>query len=83
MQEARHIGHLGDTKATKWKAASKKTAAELLERNDNGELKLTEAQRSILVERAGKNYKPANPLERRKGETVESYMARLKKLFAK
>lgn len=83
MKQARHIGSLGETKATKWKPIKKKTAVELLERNDDNELSLSAAQRKTLVEIAGDKYKQRNPLERRKGETPEQFLARLQGMFRK
>lgn len=93
VKSARHIGGSPEVKYAKWKPIKKKTAAELLERHDAGEIKLTPAQRELMEERAGDKYKPKSskkratvgnsrdPLARLKGETVEQYLARLKGMF--
>lgn len=81
----RYHGPLVESKHTKWRRPiRKKTAVELLERADKGEISMTQKQRAVFLERAGKNYKPisSDPLERRKGESVEDYLARLKKMFS-
>lgn len=81
MKEGRHIGSLIGPKHTKWKKPiARKTAVELLYRADDGEIRLSDSQREHLVERAGKDYK-SNPLDMRKGEDTESFMARLKRRF--
>lgn len=70
-------------KHTEWKPIKKDTAAELLQRADDRELKLTAEQRATLKAKAGDKYKPGNALERRKGESVQDYLARIKKHFSK
>lgn len=74
-----------ENKAEQWKTASKKTCAELLYNADDGGHQFTAVQRAVMIGRADKEYNP-NPFEKRKGEDVEDYMARLKRnvnLYAK
>jgi hypothetical protein len=87
----------GDNKAAQWKPVSAKTAAEMLEKEDNGDTKLPDHVRKRLLKRAGDKYvsparkaekaakkrkkKEPNPVDRLKDETVEEYIARLHKLF--
>ena len=74
---------LGSSKCTKWRSPiRKKTAAGLLQRIDDGEISVSPAQREVLEARAGKAYKPRNPLDMRRGESTLSYLARLQKLYS-
>lgn len=82
-RNARHIGHLtSDRKDTQWRRPiRKKTAAELLYRNDDREIELSQEHRARLIEIAGKAYTYRDPLLRRKDESPEQYLARLKRMF--
>lgn len=69
-------------KATRWKACSPATAAELLEQDDIKTC-LTPEQRETMLAKAGKKYKAdkASALVMRKGETKAEYIARIQKLL--
>ena len=71
-------------KYTQWRRPiRKKTAAELLEKADAGQAKLTASQRETLEARAGKSYKKKDPLVKRPDESTQEYLARIQKMFAK
>jgi hypothetical protein len=77
---------LGSPKYSKWrKPIRKKTAAELLEKADEGAISLTGSQRELLENRAGKAYRKrkTNPLQRKPKESVQSFLARLKEVYNK
>lgn len=75
-------------KATRWKRISSKTAAELLEQDEEKKL-LTDSQRETILKIAGEKYRKGkrkskridqSDLIMRKGESSQEYFARLQKL---
>lgn len=72
----------GEDKGFRGKRPSKKTCAELLEKDDINPGILSAEQRQMLEAKAGDKYKKMNPYEKRPDETLEMYARRLKKLVA-
>ena len=81
LADLRYTGTLRNAQYTKSKRCSKKTAAMLLERDDDNPGRLTAIQRETLEARAGKQYRRRDPYEKRANENTSEYAARINKLI--
>ena len=80
----RNVVFGGDKAVRGKRPCSKKTAAELLYKDDEHcrGPQLTAIQRETLVKRAGDQYKKRDPFAKRPTESVQDYVARVNKLVA-
>lgn len=65
---------------SKWKRCSKKTAADLLEKDDDRPGTLTAVQREELTRIAGKQYRKKDPFLKRENENTQEYIRRINSL---
>ncbi len=70
----------GDDKANRSRKVSKTTATFMFERNDDGNLTLSDKHRAMYERIAGDKYQ--SPLYQRRGESREDYVSRLTSMIA-